>query len=108
MSRSWGHTIRELTEAEHASGGRTKCSAPLCPERPQYLCEYEYFSGRRNTSSRRDYCVGHATKFAHEHGLERPMAHEHEYGAPEHDPVTRRYKRYCECGSFVATEGYPQ
>lgn len=89
MSRSWGHEVRRLAEAEIAENERrdkhsaevfgrddyrynTLCRMPKCKESATHQVRYSYVTGRagRTSWAAKDVCTGHAEKFAAKHAVE--------------------------------------
>ena len=89
MSRSWGHAVRPLAEAEIARAERqdehsavtfgkegyrysTVCRMPKCKEQISHEITYNYVTGRagRVSWAAKDVCTGHAEKFAAKNGVE--------------------------------------
>lgn len=89
MSRSWGHAVRRLTDAEitravqHDKHGAeifhrpdyaydSVCRMPKCKERISHQITYNYVTGRagRVSWAAKDVCTGHAEKFAAKNGVE--------------------------------------
>ena len=78
MSRSWGHAVHRLADAEMARMEQMAgtyygtCRALKCQEPVTHITQYSYVTGRhgRTSWSERRVCTGHAEKFAAKHGIE--------------------------------------
>lgn len=70
-TKSWGHTLRRLTEAEVGQVGTRTCAAGKCQGVAAYASTYRYVSGRagRATFAQRALCEHHATRFAATHRI---------------------------------------
>jgi len=98
MGRSWGHVVRQLTDAEidHYDRWDERCAvSPKCQDQATHLTAYDYVTGRagRVTDSRRRACTPHAEKFAAKHGIEIAPA-------PEFEPKRDRGIIAAEVDSF--------
>ena len=74
MSRTWGHSLRVLSQKEidaDARAGWTTCNVPRCINPRSHVASYQYITGRagRQSSADKAMCSGHAAKFAKQHGL---------------------------------------
>ncbi len=74
-NKSWGQTIRLMTEDEQARYRRLgwDCTGK-CEQPAVYETAYNYITGRsgRVGSARRNACTQHGKKFAERHNLELP------------------------------------